>query len=90
MSVDDVRITEEEMAHAYTPGLRVAGKTVIRKNRILPLKGELELWYVRNMSFWLDMKIVLVTAFVVLFPNSKLYLKVFRDLPHGTYADGNK
>ncbi|MBU1701194.1 MAG: hypothetical protein KJ970_05315 [Candidatus Eisenbacteria bacterium] len=28
------------MAHAYTPGLRVAGKTLIHKVRRLPLKGE--------------------------------------------------
>ncbi|MBF0314671.1 MAG: hypothetical protein HQK50_09150 [Oligoflexia bacterium] len=28
------------MAHAYTPGLRVAKKTIIRKKRILPLKGD--------------------------------------------------
>ena len=28
------------MAHAYTPGLRVAKQTVLRKSRILPLKGE--------------------------------------------------
>jgi len=28
------------MAHAYTPGLRVSEKTVIRKERRLPLKGE--------------------------------------------------
>ncbi len=28
------------MAHAYTPGLRVTGHTVIRKIRRLPLKGE--------------------------------------------------
>jgi hypothetical protein len=28
------------MAHAYTPGLRVAGKTEIRKRRVLPLKGQ--------------------------------------------------
>ncbi|MBF0363200.1 MAG: hypothetical protein HQK49_19415 [Oligoflexia bacterium] len=27
------------MAHAYTPGLRVAKKAIIRKKRILPLKG---------------------------------------------------
>ncbi|HHT9152843.1 MAG TPA: hypothetical protein ACFYEM_04830 [Candidatus Hypogeohydataceae bacterium YC40] len=29
------------MAHAYTPGLRVAEKTKIRKARVLPLPGEL-------------------------------------------------
>jgi hypothetical protein len=28
------------MAHAYTPGLKVLAKTVIRKERILPLAGE--------------------------------------------------
>ncbi len=28
------------MAHAYTPGLRVTDLTVLRKERILPLKGE--------------------------------------------------
>ena len=28
------------MAHAYTPGLKVVERTVIRKPRILPLKGE--------------------------------------------------
>ena len=28
------------MAHSYTPGLRVAKRTVIQKDRILPLKGE--------------------------------------------------
>ena len=28
------------MAHAYTPGLKVTEKHLIKKNRILPLKGE--------------------------------------------------
>lgn len=28
------------MAHAYTPGLKVTEKLLVRKNRILPLKGE--------------------------------------------------
>ncbi len=27
------------MAHAYTPGLRVAAKCLIHRERILPLKG---------------------------------------------------
>ena len=27
------------MAHAYTPGLRVTGHTVVRRERRLPLKG---------------------------------------------------
>ena len=28
------------MAHAYTPGLRVTEKTIIRKKRVLPIHGE--------------------------------------------------
>jgi len=28
------------MAHAYTPGLKVTRKTVLRKERRLPLPGE--------------------------------------------------
>ena len=28
------------MGHAYTPGLRVTGRTVIRKKRILPIQGD--------------------------------------------------
>ena len=28
------------MAHAYTSGLRVSTRTVVRKTRRLPLKGE--------------------------------------------------
>ena len=28
------------MAHAYTPGLKVSRYTIIRKDRRLPLKGE--------------------------------------------------
>ena len=28
------------MAHSYTPGLKVLKKTVFKKERILPLKGE--------------------------------------------------
>jgi biotin carboxyl carrier protein len=28
------------MAHSYTPGLRVTNKTIIKKDRILPLKGD--------------------------------------------------
>ena len=28
------------MAHSYTPGLKVLKKTIFKKERILPLKGE--------------------------------------------------
>lgn len=48
---------------------------------IAPAKGELELWYQNNLSFRTDCLIIFLTAWVILFPKSKLLGKVFRDLP---------
>lgn len=49
--------------------------------RIMPYKSALELWYVRNRSLWTDARIVAVTAWAVLSPNSQLVFRVFPDLP---------
>ena len=51
------------------------------ENVICLHKGELELWYKENISFWTDFKIIFLTAWVILFPASKLYEKWFKDLP---------
>ena len=48
---------------------------------IAPYKGELEIWYQSNRSFFLDLKLIFLTAWVILFPNSKLYKKWFNNLP---------
>ena len=48
---------------------------------IAPYKGELELWYLKNKSFVIDLKLILVTAWVIFFPKSKVYEKLFKDLP---------
>ena len=48
---------------------------------IAPYKGELELWYSKNRTFLLDLKILFCTVWVILFPNSKLYQKLFPDTP---------
>jgi lipopolysaccharide/colanic/teichoic acid biosynthesis glycosyltransferase len=47
------------------------------KNTIYPFKGNLELWYQNNKSFFLDIKLIFLTAWVIFFPASKLY----EDLP---------
>lgn len=49
--------------------------------QIAPYKGELELWYQQKQSFWVDLMIIFLTVWVVLFPKSKLMYKVFKDLP---------
>ena len=51
------------------------------KGTIYPFKGELEIWYQNNRSFILDIKLIFLTAWAILFPSSKLYEKWFQDLP---------
>lgn len=35
---------------------------------IVPYKGSLETWYVENQSFWLDIKLILLTVAAIVFP----------------------
>ena len=51
------------------------------KDKIYPFKGELEIWYQNNRSFFLDLKLIFITAWVIFNPNSKVYEKFFKDLP---------
>jgi len=48
---------------------------------ILPHKGDLEIWYRDNQNLWLDCKLVLSTAIILIFPKSKLLPRFFRGLP---------
>jgi len=48
---------------------------------IAPYKGELEIWYQNNKSFLLDLQLVFMTAWVIVFSKSKLYEKWFKNLP---------
>ncbi len=48
---------------------------------ISPHKAELEMWYQKNKSLFLDFIIIFITAWIILFPNSKVYQKLFKDLP---------
>lgn len=48
---------------------------------IAPYKAELELWYKRNQNLYTYFMLIALTAWSVLFADSKLYLKVFKDLP---------
>ncbi len=48
---------------------------------IAPYKGELEVWYQQHVSLYTDLMIIFLTAWVIVFPQSQLYYKVFKDLP---------
>ena len=54
---------------------------VFYREKIYPFKGSLELWYQKNQSFLVDLKIIIITGWVVLFPKSRLYNTWFENLP---------
>ena len=49
---------------------------------IAPYKGELELWYQQHQSLGVDLLILFLTLWVVIFPKSQLMFKIFKDLPN--------
>lgn len=51
------------------------------REHIIPYKSDLELWFVQNNTIWLYIKIIVVTAWVVVFPSSNLVDRVFDGLP---------
>tara|TARA_Y100000591_G_C21290973_1_gene431869 strand:- start:59 stop:544 length:486 start_codon:yes stop_codon:yes gene_type:complete len=51
------------------------------KKVILPYKGSLELWYQENHSLYLDLILIFLTIWIILFPKSKIYKKLLKDIP---------
>jgi len=51
------------------------------KEHIYPYKGALELWYYHHQSFPVDLKILILTAWSILFKNTDMVYKSFPDLP---------
>ena len=56
------------------------------KNHVAPYKGDLEIWYQQHLSFYTDMMLIFLTAWVIVFPESSLPFKIFKDLPPRTSA----
>jgi lipopolysaccharide/colanic/teichoic acid biosynthesis glycosyltransferase len=50
-------------------------------NVIAPYKGKLEEWYVEHQDLGTYFKLIAITIWVVIFSDSKIYKKVFKDLP---------
>jgi len=51
------------------------------KKFIVPYKVELELWYKKNQGLKTYFLLIFLTAWCVAFSKSKIYMKVFKDLP---------
>lgn len=48
---------------------------------IAPYKGDLEVWYVRNQTIGLDLKLIFLTIWVVLVPGSRIHHRILKDAP---------
>ena len=51
------------------------------REHIIPYKSDLELWFVEDNTLWLYIKIIFVTAWVVVFPSSTIVDKAFDGIP---------
>ena len=51
------------------------------KRVIAPYKGNLEMWYQKHRSVYLDFQLIFITAWAIVFPETRIYEKWFIDLP---------
>lgn len=51
------------------------------ENKIYPFKGQVELWYQKNQNFYTDFMCIFLTAWVIMFADSKLIYRIFPSLP---------
>ena len=51
------------------------------KNKIAPYKTDVELWYYKNQSMFVDVKLIILTAWIIIFPNSDFVDIIFKSLP---------
>jgi lipopolysaccharide/colanic/teichoic acid biosynthesis glycosyltransferase len=51
------------------------------KQNILPYKGTVEVWYQQQQSIIVDIKIIILTAWAIIFSKSELTYRIFPDLP---------
>lgn len=52
---------------------------------IYPFKGSLELWYQKKASIYTDLMIIFLTGWSILFANTQLPYKIFKDLPSKSF-----
>ncbi len=61
-----------------TPGV---DPRIFYEDKIAPYKGALEMWYLEHRSLLTDARLLVLTVWVVLRPNSTIVHRVFPDLP---------
>lgn len=76
--IGSIFFRDEESLLARVPE---ADRERVYAEEIATYKGALELWYVQNQSFWLDMKLIFLTVWVVVFPRSSLHHRMLQGVP---------
>ena len=87
----------QEILNTVRPGLTGVGSIIFRdeerlldgrddpigfyNENITPYKSDLEIWFIQNNSLWLYIKAIFVTAWVVIFPTSKIADRAFIGIP---------
>lgn len=87
----------QEIIKKVRPGLSGIGSIIFRgeeeimhgasasvdfyDNTIAPYKGLLEEWFVRNKGIYIYFLAIFLTVWAVIFPNTKITWRVFRNLP---------
>ena len=90
-------IEAQKVLNTVRPGLTGIGSIIFRdeerlldgcedpisfyNENITPHKSDLELWFVENNTLLLYIKIIFVTAWVVVFPSSNIVDKAFDGIP---------
>ena len=67
--------------HVKGAFLSAEDKDFCYKKRIIPYKAELEIWYLNNKSFSLDIALILMTLWVIPNPDSQLLYKLYPSIP---------
>lgn len=89
--------TTQDIIKSLRPGLSGIGSIIFRNEEqilhsspeskkfyvevILQYKGSLEEWFAKNNSLFVYFTIIILTIWVVVFPNSNIVFRIFSDLP---------
>ncbi|WP_417624795.1 sugar transferase [Paremcibacter congregatus] len=88
----------QDVMMGLTPGLTGIGSIIFRDeesilskavdyehcytHEIVPYKAEVEKWYKENRSFVMDIVLMFLTAWVIIFPKSNALFKIFPNIPY--------
>ena len=55
------------------------------KRVIAPYKGELEMWFQENRTLFLHFQLIFMTAWAIVYLETRLYEKFFKNLPKRSF-----